>query len=84
MNTTTCFGPIYEPSSGCYLTYRAAIQDVWGVFLRVLGIGCGERGDRNLVFSSGYHGLRLLLVDYHELFMYTCQVGYYSYAKYML
>jgi len=31
-NTTTCFGPICGPSTGCDLTYRAAIQDVWGVF----------------------------------------------------
>ena len=30
--TTTCFGPICGPSSGCDLTYTAAIQDVWGVF----------------------------------------------------
>jgi len=41
-NTTTCFDPIYGPISGCDLTYRTAIQDVWGV-LRVLGIGWGER-----------------------------------------
>ena len=36
-NTTTCFGPISGPFSGCDLAYRAAIQDMWGVLLRVLG-----------------------------------------------
>jgi hypothetical protein len=35
-NTTTCFGPICGPSSGCDSTYRAAIQDVWGVVLNFL------------------------------------------------
>jgi len=43
MYTTTCFGPICGPSSACDLTYRAAIQDVWGCTFRVLGIGWGER-----------------------------------------
>ena len=28
-NTTTCFGPICWSSSGCDLTYRAAIQDLF-------------------------------------------------------
>ena len=32
-NTTTCFGSICWPSSGCDSTYRAATQDVWGVVL---------------------------------------------------
>ena len=32
------FRPCMWPSSGCNLTYRAAIQDVW-VFLRLFGIG---------------------------------------------
>jgi len=27
------FRPLCGPSSGCDLTYRAAIQDVWGVLL---------------------------------------------------
>jgi len=31
--TATCFGPICGPSSGCDLTFEAAIQDVWGVLL---------------------------------------------------
>ena len=45
-NTTTCFGPICGPSSGCDLTYRAPIQDVWGVFE-----GVGDWGKRDLVVS---------------------------------
>ena len=50
--TTTCFGPICWPSSGCNLTYRAAVQDVWGVFFRVLVIGLGgKRGERYIVVS---------------------------------
>jgi len=36
------------PSSGCDLTYRAAIQDVWGVLLGYWGLGVGEL---DLVFS---------------------------------
>jgi len=43
-NTTTCFGPIGGPSSGCDLTYRAAVQDVWGVFWGCWGLGGGEEG----------------------------------------
>ena len=31
--TTTCFGPICGLFSGCDSTYRAVIQDVWGVVL---------------------------------------------------
>ena len=43
-NTTTCFGPICGPSSGCDLTYRAAIKDGWGVFEGVGDlVGVGER-----------------------------------------
>jgi len=38
-NTTTCFGPICGLSSGCDITYRAAIQEVWVVFW---GAGGGE------------------------------------------
>ena len=38
----TCFGPISGPSSGCDLTYRAAIQDVWGVLLGYWGLGGGN------------------------------------------
>ena len=38
-NTTTCFGPICGPSSGCDLTYRAAIQDVWVFFDGVFWLG---------------------------------------------
>ena len=38
----TYFGPICGPSSGCNLTYRAAIQDVWGVFLGGIGGWLGE------------------------------------------
>ena len=37
--TTTCFGPVCWLSSGCDLTYRSAIQDVWGV---CLGVGGGD------------------------------------------
>ena len=37
-NTTTCFGPIGGPSSGCDLTYKAAIKYVW-VFLGGMGLG---------------------------------------------
>ena len=40
--TTTCFGPICGPSSGCDLIYGAAIQDVWGVFLGYWGLGGGN------------------------------------------
>ena len=29
----TCFSPICGPSSGCFLTFGAAIQDVWGVLV---------------------------------------------------
>jgi len=47
-NTTTCFGPICWPSSGCDLTYRAAIQDVWGVLLGYWGVG---EGGRDLIVS---------------------------------
>jgi len=36
-----CFGPICWSSSGCDLTYRAAIQDVWGVLLGYWGLGEG-------------------------------------------
>jgi len=51
-NTTTCFGPMCGPSSGCDLTYRAAIQDVWGVCLGYWGwVGGGERRGRNLAVS---------------------------------
>jgi len=32
-STTTCFGPMCGPSSCCDLTYRTAIQDMWGVLL---------------------------------------------------
>jgi len=39
MNTTTCFGRISGPSSGCDLTYRAAIQYLWGVLLGYWGLG---------------------------------------------
>ena len=54
----TYFGPICGPSSGCNLTYRAAIQDVWVVFWGVLGVGWGRT--RSRCFSSGYHDLGLL------------------------
>jgi len=30
-NTATCFGLLCGPSSGCALTYRAAIQDLWNL-----------------------------------------------------
>jgi len=42
------------------------IQDAWGVFW-VLGVGGGgmRGGARSHCFSSGYHDLRLLQVDYH-------------------
>jgi len=40
--TNTCFGPICWPSSGCDLTYRAAIRDVWGVLLGYWGVGWGN------------------------------------------
>jgi len=43
-NTTTCFGPICRPSSGCGLTYRWAIQDVWGVFWGCWWLGGVKRG----------------------------------------
>ena len=42
-NTTTCFGPICWPSSGCDLTYGAAIQDVWGVLLGYWVLGGGNK-----------------------------------------
>jgi len=32
------------PSSGCDLTYRAAIQDVWGVLLGYWELGGGKEG----------------------------------------
>jgi len=41
-------------------------------------------GTRSRCFNSGYHDLGLLQVDFFWLFMYACQVGYYSYAKGML
>ena len=41
-DTTTCFGTICGPSSGCDLTYRAAIQDVWGVLCGYWGLGGGN------------------------------------------
>jgi len=43
MNTITCFGPTCGPSSGCDLTNRAAIQDVWVVLLGYWGLGGGEQ-----------------------------------------
>ena len=53
MGTTTCFGPIYWPSSGCILTYRATIQHVCGVFW-----GCGvcvrETRSRYYGSNTGY------------------------------
>jgi len=48
-NTTTCFGPICGPSSVFDLTYRAAIQDVWGVYCG-LG-GGGGRGNEISLFQ---------------------------------
>jgi len=52
-------------------------------FLGCWGLGERERGGgtRSHGFNSGYHDLGLLQVDYHWLFMYTCQTRYYSYAK---
>jgi len=50
-DTTTCFGPICGPSSGCDLTSGVAIQDMWGVFW-----GLGEGGRDIVCFNSGYHG----------------------------
>ena len=44
------------PSSGCDLTYRAAIQDVWDVLLGYWGLGGGEEL-RSRCFNSGYHDL---------------------------
>ena len=41
-----------------HLTYRSAVQDVWGVLFRVLGVGREET--RSRCFSSGYHDLGLL------------------------
>jgi hypothetical protein len=41
-------------------------------------------GTRSRFFNSGYHDPGLLQVDFLWLFMYTCQVGYNSYAKSML
>jgi hypothetical protein len=58
-NTTTYFGPICGPSSDCDLTYRAAIQDVWGVLWGFWGLG----GTRSHCFSNGYHDLGLLQVS---------------------
>ena len=63
-STTTCFDPISGPSSGCDLTYRAAIQDVWGVFEGVGDWGV-EGVTRYRCFNSRYHDLGLLQVDYH-------------------
>ena len=55
------FQPICGPSSGCDLTSRAAIQDVWGVLCGFWGWVGGTRSR----FSSGYHDLGLLQVNYH-------------------
>jgi hypothetical protein len=41
LGTTTCFGPIYWPSSVCTVTYRTTIQHMWGI-LGLLG-GVGKR-----------------------------------------
>jgi len=49
-NTTTCFGPMCGPSSGCGSTYRTAIQDVWGV---VLGGVLEGGGKASSCFSIG-------------------------------
>ena len=35
--------PVCGLSSGCDLSYRAAISDVWGVLIRVFGFGWGKR-----------------------------------------
>ena len=55
--TTTCFGPTCWPSSGCNLTYRAAIQDAWVVLLGYWDLGGGTR---SRCFDSGYRDLGLL------------------------
>jgi len=49
------FQPLCWPSSGCELTYRAAIQDVWGVLLGYWGLGGGTRSR----FNSEYHDVGL-------------------------
>jgi len=41
---------MFGPSSGCDLTYRGAIQDVWGVF-EGIGVVWGGEGERDLVVS---------------------------------
>jgi len=40
--TITCLGPKCWHSSDCDLTYRAAIQDVWGVLLGYCGLDGGN------------------------------------------
>jgi len=58
---------MFRPT-GCDLTHRTAIQDMLGVFLGCWGLGGGgggKRGTRSRCFSSGYHDLGLLQVDYH-------------------
>jgi len=58
---STCFGPICGPSSGCDLTYREAVQDVWGVLLGYWGLSGGGGGGRDLVvLNSEYLDLGLV------------------------
>ena len=55
LGTTTCFGPIYWPSSVCTVTYRTTIQHMWGI-LGLLGGGWETRSryySSNTRYSSG-------------------------------
>ena len=45
-DTTTCFGPICEPSSGCDLTFQGPLYKMCGVFFGYWGL-CG--GGRDLI-----------------------------------
>jgi len=61
---STCFGPICGPSSGCDLTYREAVQDVWGVLLGYWGLAVGGGGvgggTRARCLDRGCHDLGLV------------------------
>ena len=55
-DTTTCFGPICGPSSGCDLTFQGLLYKNAGCFVGISGWVGGGEGERNLVVPTwGYY-----------------------------
>jgi len=78
-NTTTRFGPTCGPSSGWDFTYRAAIQDMWGVLLNFI--------------DATYYFIVLLIswtcfghyyAHHQELAIITKNIMYYTYSRIQL